>query len=91
MVGNLPETPLEFAQYFATLPGHRWIKMVLVWQPQGHRRSGRPKCSWDTLLTIFCRWKNFSSWEVSAIDVELWRSNLPDFFFFPRSFFRMSL
>ena len=54
-------------------------KGVLTWQPQGHRRSGRPKYSWDTLITNFCRWKNLPSWEVSAIDVELWRSNLPEF------------
>ena len=69
----------NLAQYFATLPEHRWIKRVLAWQPQGHRRSGRPKYSWDTLITNFCRWKNLPSWEVSAIDVELWRSNLPEF------------
>ena len=69
----------NLAQYFATLPEHRWIKRVLAWQPQGHRRSGRPKYSWDTLITNFCRWKNLPSWEVSAIDVELWRSNLAEF------------
>ena len=33
------------AQYFATLPVHRWIKRVMVWHPQGHRRIGRPKIS----------------------------------------------
>ena len=42
----------NLAQYFATLPGHRWIKRVLAWQPKGQRRSGRPKYCWGTLITI---------------------------------------
>ena len=43
------------AQYFATLPGNRWNKKILAWQPAGHKRVGQPQYSWDTLLTNLCR------------------------------------
>ena len=38
------------ARYFATLPVHRWIKRVMAWHPQGHRRIGRPKYRWDSMI-----------------------------------------
>ena len=37
----------------------RWIKTVLVWQPRGHKRIGRPKCCWDSMTTNFWRLINF--------------------------------
>ena len=45
----------NLAQYFATLLGHGWIKRVLAWQAQGQKRIGRPKYSWDSMVTNFCR------------------------------------
>ena len=69
----------NLAHYFATLPVHGLDQGGFSLATKGHRRSGRPKHSWDTLITNFCRWKNLPSWEVSAIDVEFWRSNLPEF------------
>ena len=69
----------NLAQYFATLPGHRWIKRVMAWQPQGRRRIGRLKYCWDSMITNFCRLKNLPSWEMAAMDDDLWRSLLPDF------------
>ena len=50
----------NLAQCFATLPRHRWIKTVLVWQPRGHRRIGRPKYSWDGMITNFLLRDDFS-------------------------------
>ena len=47
----------NLAQYFATLPRHRWIKTVLAWQTQGHRRIGRPKCSCDSMIAHFAAWR----------------------------------
>ena len=70
------------AQYFATLPGHRWIKRILAWQPAGHKRVGRPKYCWDTMLTNFCRLKGLVSWKVIATDAEFWNLLLPEFFAF---------
>ena len=70
------------AQYFATLPGHRWIKRILAWQPAGHKRVGRPKYCWDTMLTNFCRLKCLVSWEVIATDADFWNSLLPEFLAF---------
>ena len=61
MVGNLFTTPLE-SQYFATLLGHRWITRVTAWQPEGHRRIGRPKYRWNSVI----------SWEMAAMDPDLW-------------------
>ena len=69
----------NLAQYFATLPGHRWNKRVMAWQPQGRTRIGRPKYCWDSMITNFCRLKNLPSWGITAIDPDLWCSNLPDF------------
>ena len=40
------------AQYFATLPGHRWIKRILAWQPAGHKRVGRPKYCLNKLVSM---------------------------------------
>ena len=31
-----------------------YLKKVLVWQPEGHRRAGHPKHCWDNLLANFC-------------------------------------
>lgn len=31
-----------------------YLKKVLVWQPEGHRRVGHPKYCWATLLANFC-------------------------------------
>ena len=70
------------AQYFATLPGHRWIKKIFAWQPAGHKRVGRPKYCWDTMLTNFCRMKGLASWEVIAMDADVWNSLLPEFLAF---------
>lgn len=70
------------AQYFATLPGHRWIKRILAWQPAGHKRVGRPKYCWDTMLTNFCRMKGLASWQVTAMDADVWNSLLPEFLAF---------
>ena len=70
------------AQYFATLPGHRWIKRILAWQPAGHKRVGRPKYCWDTMLTKFCRLKGLASWEEIATDADFWNSLLPEFLAF---------
>ena len=70
------------AQYFATLPGHRWIKRILAWQPAGHKRVGRPKYCWDTMLTNFCRMKGLASWQVAAMDADVWNSLLPEFLAF---------
>ena len=69
-------------QYFATLPGHRWIKRILAWQPAGHERVGRPKYCWDTMLIIFCRLKCLASWEEIATDADFWNSLLPEFLAF---------
>ena len=76
----------NLAQYFATLPGHRWIKKALLsWQAGGgHRRIGRPKYCWDILTTNFCLLKNLPSWGIAAIDVALCRASLPEFLEFCR-------
>ena len=37
-------------------PRHSWIKRILAWHPAGHKRIGRPKYCWDTMLTNFCQW-----------------------------------
>ena len=58
MVGKLPTTPLDFA----TLTGHRGIKRVLAWQPQGQRRIGRPKYSWDSMATNFTAGRIYLHW-----------------------------
>ena len=63
------------AHYFALLPDHRWFKRVLHWNPCGRRRVGRPKNSWDTILENFCRLKGLPSWEVAAMDQDLWSSS----------------
>ena len=70
------------AQYFATLPGHCWIKRILAWQPAGHKRVGRPKYCWDSMLTNFCRMKGLASWQVTAMDADVWNSLLPEFLAF---------
>ena len=69
----------DVAQYFATLPGHPWIKRILAWQPARHKRVGRPKYCWDTMLTNFCRLKGLASWEVTARDADFRNSLLPEF------------
>ena len=68
----------NLAQYFATLPVHRWIKRVMAWHPEGHRRNGHPKYRWGSMIENFCRLKDIPSWEMAAVDDDLWRSLLPD-------------
>ena len=72
----------NLAHYFALLPDHRWFKRVLHWNPCGWRRVGRPKNSWDTILENFCRLKGLPSWEVAAMDQDLWSSSLAEFLHF---------
>ena len=72
----------NLAHYFALLPDHRWFKRVLHWNPCGRRRVGRPKNSWDTILENFCRLKGLPSWEVAAMDQDLWSSSLAEFLHF---------
>ena len=69
----------NLAQYFATLPVHRWIKRVMAWHPEGHRRIGRPNYRWDSMIENFSRLKDIPSWEMAAMDDGLWRSLFPDF------------
>ena len=58
------------------------FKRVLHWNPFGRRRVGRPKNSWDTILENFCRLKGLPSWEVAAMDQDLWSSSLAEFLHF---------
>ena len=72
----------NLAHYFALLPDHRWFKRVLHWNPSGRRRVGRPNNSWDTILENFCRLKGLPSWEVAAMDQDLWSSSFAEFLHF---------
>ena len=72
----------NLAHYFALLPNHRWLKRVLHWNPCGRKRIGRPKHSWDSILANFCRLKDVPSWEIAAMDHDLWCSMLPEFLAF---------
>ena len=48
----------------------------------GEGSVGRPKNSWDTILENFCRLKGLPSWEVAAMDQDLWSSSLAEFLHF---------
>ena len=66
----------SISQQYQGINGSRGFWLGL--QPRGHRRIGRPKYCRDTMIANFCR-RILSSWEIAAIDVEVWRSNLPEF------------
>ena len=61
-------------RYFAPLLGHRWIKKVRAWRPEGHKRIDRPKCCRDSMTTDMCRVIDLPSWEIAAIAFRLWCS-----------------
>ena len=50
---------------------HRWIKRVTAWHPEGHRRVGRPKYRWDSMLENFGGLIDVALWERAAMDDDL--------------------
>lgn len=51
-------TPFELGTIFCNTTSASWIKRVRAWQPEGQRRIGRPKYSWDSMITIVCHLKS---------------------------------
>lgn len=69
-------------QCFATIPGHRWIKRFWL----GNQRG----MVWSQILVVWNRLQCPPSWEVVAVDVDFWRSTLPQFLYMERGL-RLSL
>jgi hypothetical protein len=73
----------DFAGWAARLPGHRWVKRLLAWQPaaSGGRR-GRPCDSWEEPLIRFCRYRGFPPWQTLALLEARWSSLRNEFVIF---------
>jgi len=81
MVRNFPETPLEFGTVFRNTTWASLDQEGFSLATTGAQTQWPPNIllGYSDYCTNFCRWKNLPSWEISAIDVEFWRSNLPEF------------
>ena len=80
MVGNLPATPLEFGTVFRNTTWASLDQEGFSLATTGAQTQWPPKILLG--LQIFAAgriYMNLPSWEISAIDVEFWRSNLPEF------------
>ena len=69
--------------YVAHLPGHRWVRRMLAWNPAVRTRQvGRPKHTWDQKVTVFCRYKQLGHWLDCARDEEAWLALFDSFYNF---------
>ena len=47
----------KFAMHVANLPPNRWVKRVLLWNPNGARKPGYPRHDWTSKLVAYMRFQ----------------------------------
>ena len=69
----------KFAMHVANLPPNRWVKRVLLWNPNGARKPGYPRHDWTSKLVAYMRFQQLGDWQMLAQDRPLWMQLSDDF------------
>ncbi len=69
----------KLAMHVANLPPNRWVKRVLVWNPNGSRKRGYPRHDWTSKLVAYMRFQQLGDWQMLAQDRPLWMQLSDDF------------
>ena len=78
-VRTMPQTALGISDAVTNLPPNRWVKRVLLWNPDGARKRGYPRHDWTSRLMAYTRFKQFGDWQMLAQDRPLWMQLSDDF------------
>ena len=74
-----PQQHWKLAMHVANLPPNRWVKRVLVWNPNGSRKRGYPRHDWTSKLVAYMRFQQLGDWQMLAQDRPLWMQLSDDF------------
>ena len=69
----------KLAMHVANLPPNRWVKRVLLWNPDGARKRGYPRHDWTSKLMAYTRFKQLGDWQMLAQDRPFWMQLSDDF------------
>ena len=69
----------KLAMHVANLPPNRWVKRVLVWNPNGSGKQGYPRHDWTSKLVAYTRFQQLGDWKMLAQDRPLWMQLSDDF------------
>ena len=69
----------KFACYIMSLPGERWVRRMLHWQPIGRGRVGRPAMNRTNKFEQFSRIKRWDDWKKVATDAGEWMMEMDEF------------
>jgi len=50
----------------------RWVRRILLWDPGGVRRQGRPQKEYEDFLQVFCQSRGQDDWKTLAASLGLW-------------------
>ena len=66
----------KLAAHIAKRPIHHWMQRILLSQPVGQRRLGRPKHRWESKLEMYCRYQGLVHWEKATQNYKFWEQHL---------------